>query len=36
VTPQTVQIFGLRKGMMLGRLLGVILLVMGLTLFIKM
>jgi hypothetical protein len=35
VTPQTVQIFGLRKGMMLGRLLGVILLVMGLTLFIK-
>ncbi len=35
VTPQTVKIFGLRRGMMLGRLLGVILLVLGLSLFLK-
>jgi hypothetical protein len=35
VTPQTVKIFGLRKGMMLGRVIGVILLVMGLILFLK-
>ena len=35
VTPQTVQIFGLRKGMLLGRLLGIILVVMGLILLLK-
>jgi hypothetical protein len=35
VTPQTVKIFGLRKGMMLGRLLGIILLVMGGILFFR-
>ncbi len=35
VTPQTVKAVGLRKGMMLGRLLGVVLLVLGLFLFLR-
>ena len=35
VTPQTVQIFGLQKGMLLGRVIGIILVVMGVILFFK-
>ena len=35
VTPQTVKIFGLQKGMLLGRLVGIILVVMGVILFFK-
>jgi hypothetical protein len=35
VTPQTVKIFGLQKGMLLGRLIGIILVVMGVILFLR-
>lgn len=35
VTPQTVQLLGLRKGMLSGRICGIIVIIMGIVLLIK-